>query len=1008
MRLNFFIALVFLPVISSIAQVPYFQQQTDYRIDVHLDDQAHVLRGHLNLIYHNNAPEALDTLYFHLWPNAYRNQQTAYAKQARRMGETDFHFATKDQLGGIDSLRFTVDGDTIAWNYHPEHIDIALLTLPQSLPPGAQVEINTPFRVDLPYTFSRLGHVQQSYSITQWYPKPAVYDNEGWHPMPYLDMGEFYSEFGNYEVSITLPENYQVGATGTLQNSAERQRLLALSQQPLPEDVSEDFPPSAEAYKTLIYKAENVHDFAWFADKRFQVRHDTATLPSGKTVEAWAFFAAEDQDYWDKGAFYVKRALEFYSEKVGEYPYPQATAVQTTLGAGGGMEYPMVTNIGGVGSAKSLDIVITHEVGHNWFYGILGSNERDHAWMDEGLNSYYEKRYTKAYYPKTEDSGVTGFLLRSTPMKEQEFAYLFQARRNLNQPSDTHSDAFKPINYLVGAYVLPPLALNLLEGYVGTEAMDSAMNTYYQKWQFRHPQPEDLRQSLETTLDQDLDWLFDGLMESKGYIDYAITKVEAQSRSLRVEMTNRGDIKSPVALSVMRGDSLVATEWSKGFSGKRTLRIDKAGGDMLVLDAQRHAPELYRRNNYYRLSGPLKSVRRPELTFLPTATDDTRGNLLWSPAVGWNNYDKLMAGLLLGNHTLPEQRLEWRAAPMFGFGSKDLAGLGALHYNFYPRKSNVFHRVRLGITGQRFNKAFNARFDERTGYQRLQPYLRFDFSPDPTDNTYARLQLRGIWLQEEFLDLTDLLPPARRTEESTLQEARFTYEQRRKINPYQWTAALEHQAFEDVFGDTERYVKASFEIDWNFNYSRREAVHLRLFTGYFLYSTLRDDNLVSPVAFNLVSNGGNDYRYDDLYLGRSEMEGIWSQQISRRDGGFKTPIGNTSGLGRSNSFIFAANFKVDLPRDAILGIPLKPYLDIGYFNDSRSFIDDPTFSDQFLWNGGLMLDLFDERLAVYFPLISSKNIADQLELRGNYFTRIGFQLDLRRMNPWKLLDRQEL
>ncbi|MCI4648656.1 M1 family metallopeptidase [Phaeodactylibacter sp.] len=1011
MRLNFLIPILLVGTFSSFAQSPYFQQQTDYRIDIRLDDQAHVLHGHLNLIYHNNAPEALDTLYFHLWPNAYRNQQTAYAKQARRMGETDFHFAREDQLGGIDSLSFTADGEAVTWGYHPEHIDIAILVLPQPLPPDAQVEINTPFRVDLPYIFSRLGHVNQSYSITQWYPKPAVYDNEGWHPMPYLDMGEFYSEFGNYEVSITLPENYQVGATGTLQNEVERQRLLALSRVPLPEDANGAFPPSAKAFKTLMYTAENVHDFAWFADKRFQVRHDTATLPSGKTVEAWAFFAAEDQDYWDKGAFYVKRALEFYSEKVGAYPYPQATAVQTTLGAGGGMEYPMVTNIGGVGSAESLDMVITHEIGHNWFYGILASNERDHAWMDEGLNSYYEERYAQTYYTDSEGDGAIDYLLRSTPMNEREFGYLFQARRHLHQPPETHSNAFKPINYLVSAYILPPLALDLLEGYAGTQALDSAMHAYYQKWQFRHPQPGDLQQSLEEALEQDLDWLFGGLMDSKGHIDYAITKVENQSQSYRVEVANRGTIESPVALSIVKGDTVVATTWSKGFSGKRTLRIDKTAGDLLVLDAERHAPELYRRNNYYRLDGPLKWIRRPDFTFLPAATNDTRGNILWSPALGWNNYDKLMAGLILSNHTLPEQRLEWRAAPMYGFGSRDLTGLGALHYNIYPRKKGVVHRIRLGLTGQRFSSNIISRFNEQEhiGYERLQPYLRFDFTPDPTDNTYARLQLRGIWLRSETLDFRSPTEPlARDYETQWLQEARFTYEQRRKINPYQWSAALEHQAFENVLGADDRYVKAAFEIDWNFNYSKREAVHLRVFAGYFLYSTFRESQVVSPVAFNLSSNGGNDYRFDDLYLGRNETEGIWSQQISRRDGGFKVPLPHNPGLGRSNNFILAANFKADLPSQAMLGIPLKPYLDIGYFSDQHSIGGDPSFSDQFMWNGGLMLELFDERLAVYFPLISSKNIADQLEERGDYFTRIGFQLDLQRMNPWKLLDRQEL
>lgn len=142
-----------------------------------------------------------------------------------------------------------------------------------------------------------------------------------------------------------------------------------------------------------MYMVENVYDFVWFVDKCFQVCYDMVILFFGKIVEAWVFFVVEDQDYWDKGAFYVKWVLEFYFEKVGEYFYLQVMVVQIILGVGGGMEYFMVINIGGVGSVELLDMVIMYEVGYNWFYGILAFNECDYVWMDEGLNSYYEEWY---------------------------------------------------------------------------------------------------------------------------------------------------------------------------------------------------------------------------------------------------------------------------------------------------------------------------------------------------------------------------------------------------------------------------------------------------------------------------------------------------------------------------------------------------------------------------------------------------------------------------------------
>ena len=210
---------ILLILISSIfAQKPYFQQHVAYDIDVTLDDSLHTLSAFEKLTYTNNSPDELDFIWFHLWPNAYKNIETAYGKQAFEQGSTRFYFADDKDRGFIDSLDFKVDGENVNLEYHPEWIDVAKIYLPNTLKPGESVLIETPFFVKIPLVFSRLGHSGKHYEITQWYPKPAVYDNDGWHPMPYLNMGEFYSEFGTFDVKITLPKNYRIMATGDLIN----------------------------------------------------------------------------------------------------------------------------------------------------------------------------------------------------------------------------------------------------------------------------------------------------------------------------------------------------------------------------------------------------------------------------------------------------------------------------------------------------------------------------------------------------------------------------------------------------------------------------------------------------------------------------------------------------------------------------------------------------------------------------------------------------------------------
>ncbi|MBL0043620.1 MAG: hypothetical protein IPP33_04135 [Flavobacteriales bacterium] len=209
----------------------YFQQQVDYRINVRLDDVKHELFAIEEFDYLNNSSQTLDTIWIHLWPNAYKDQSTALCEQLDRQNNFRLHFATPAQRGFIDSLDFRSNDTKLTWGFHTEHIDIGWIKLPAPLTPGARITISTPFHVKIPSaSFSRLGRAGQAYYITQWFPKPAVYDREGWHAMPYLTQGEFYSEFGSFDVSISLPANYVVAATGELQNakrSCSWIRLLA-------------------------------------------------------------------------------------------------------------------------------------------------------------------------------------------------------------------------------------------------------------------------------------------------------------------------------------------------------------------------------------------------------------------------------------------------------------------------------------------------------------------------------------------------------------------------------------------------------------------------------------------------------------------------------------------------------------------------------------------------------------------------------------------------------------
>src|SRR5690606_27697374 len=509
-------ALLLLLTLESNAQDGYWQQQVNYRIDVSLNDVQHTLDGFARIEYINNSPDTLTYIWFHTWPNAYRNDKTAFSDQMIENGNTSFYFSSKEDKGYINKLDFKVNNQTAETEDHPQHIDIIKLNLPSPLPPGEKIEITTPFHVKLPHNFSRGGHDGQSYQVTQWYPKPAVYDRDGWHPMTYMDQGEFYSEFGDYDVRITVPQNYVVAATGTLQTKEELQWLMERSNyfwEPVKRKVKQKggsfktvydlFPPSATEIKTLRYTQKMVHDFAWFADKRFAVNYDTCKLASGRLISIFNFYTSEYSDPWKDNLARIKSAIHHYSSLLGEYPYDVVSVVQGPESFGGGMEYPTITVISPTKDKEELDLTIAHEIGHNWFYGVLANNERAHPWMDEGMNSFYEEKYHESRYGKP--GGIDRIMLETKTIA------------GIDQAMNTHSELFSASNYGLIAYYKSAQWMKLLEKTMGADNFHRAMKAYYEKWKFKHPRSEDFRHAMEEASDKNLDSVF-ALIYQKGIL----------------------------------------------------------------------------------------------------------------------------------------------------------------------------------------------------------------------------------------------------------------------------------------------------------------------------------------------------------------------------------------------------------------------------------------------------------------------------------------------------------
>ena len=1024
----------------SIFAQDYFQQEVNYKIKATLDDEAHSLTGEVLIEYVNKSPVDLAEIYFHLWPNAYKNTETTFAKQKKRQGSGQFWFASTDKRGGFDEIRFYSGKQELQWTSYDKQPDMVVVTLNEPLQSGATTEITIPFVEDIPSSFSRLGHVGQSYQMTQWYPKPAVFDKEGWKPMPYLDQGEFYSEFGRFEVYITLPENYVVGATGTLNTASEKEFLRKKVAEtdayfkdyeiPKGKKSSEiralqmeldTFFPSSTKMKTLHYSAKNVHDFAWFADKRFKVRKSAVELESGKKVDTYVMFTHTEEHLWKDAVSYVDRSVKFYSEHVGEYPYPHATAVQSALSAGGGMEYPMITVIGLSGNAKSLDDVITHEVGHNWFYGILGTNERVHPWMDEGMNSYYEIRYMRENYEKgrfdLNEAGLPGFLINDSPYGAEQLGLMHLKCTHRAQAPDLDSDKMSGINYGLGAYSKPAIALRQLELSIGTESFDRAMKAYYELWKFKHPTPQDFKAIMEQETGKDLTWFLEDFMMTTKKQNYKIGKITEKGDSYILSVENIGETNAPFPLNGIKDDTTtVITKWFDGFSGEKDLEIPKGDYTKVLLDGEYETLEFDYRNNIIKTTG--SKMRAPKLTFLAGLENPRKRYLAYLPIAAYNAYDGLMGGLALHNWRLPERPFTFMVAPTYGFKSKELGGLGHLSYRAGlsgHSKEKGGNWIEFGLDAKSFNSFYNENFDEQLRFTKLKPYVKYR-AENPIDNNFFEIELRSSLITEEFLDFDSTGVASVATDDNNYLEAIISFEKRQKINPYSFKLTVE-SGKRDIFSDFDQsYILIKPEINFAYTYARGKHIDFRLFAGIGI-SDFTDRN--TRGFFNLAGqgySGFNDYKYEDWSFARNDNDGLFSHQVSMRDGGFKVAIPSTQSSNgyNSNSLLVALNMKADLPKALPANLPIKPYFDMAFIErkidrDRDGIIgedEQKTFTEQFWWNGGFALEFGDGVFGIYFPVVSSDNISIfNTDERASYWNRISFALDLKKLSPKQLTDR---
>jgi len=526
--------------LASFAQSGYWQQRVEYKMDINFDVETHRFTGDQALVYTNNSPDTLKRAYWHLYFNAFQpnsmmdmRNRTIKDPSGKIGGkisklnaeEKGYHSITSLTQNGVD-LKYTIEGTVLE------------VDLNEPLLPGASTTFAMTFDSQVPLQIRRSGRFNSEgvdYSMAQWFPKLAEYDEMGWHSHPYVGR-EFYAPWGSYEVNITIDRDFVIGATGVLQNANEIGKGY--------EDEGVKVKKSKDKTLTWQFKADNVHDFVWGADPDYT--HTTRVMDDGLVLHFF-YIDSKETENWEFLPEMTEKAFDYIEANYGEYPFPQYSIIQ---GGDGGMEYPMATLITGHRSLRSLVGVTVHEGIHSWYQGLLATNESYFAWMDEGFTTYATAETMATLFkdgdnPRTQANNYKGYIRAAS--------YVGEAFKE--EPMSTHADHFVSNgSYGFAAYTKGSIVLAQLRYLMGMENFSSGFKKYFNQWKFKHPDMNDFIRVMEKESGLELHWYFEYMINTTHTIDYSVDGLSEENGKTVVTLKKNGVMPMPIDLTITKTD----------------------------------------------------------------------------------------------------------------------------------------------------------------------------------------------------------------------------------------------------------------------------------------------------------------------------------------------------------------------------------------------------------------------------------------------------------------------
>ncbi len=894
-------------------------------IAVDVDVENHLLSVGQNLVYYNETRDTIATLVLNDWNNAYSAKDTPLAKRFSDEFVRSFHYAKDAERGFTTDLKITdIQLLEIDWHRSEKHPDIIEIPLPEPLYPGETATIFLSYFIKVPSDkFTGFGFDKNgAMNLRNWFLTPARFENGNHIKYSNLNLDDAANASVNLNLTVNLPSNFEV--------FSDLQMMDCIIN-----DDKKSCNLSGSARREFSLYITPKKSFESFINSKVEVLNSI----EAKRVENI------------QKAIVVDRVVNFLDETLGKYPHEKITVSQADYERSpfyGLNQLPSFINVFSDDFIYELKFLKTYT--NNYLKNTLTADQRKDNWVYDAIQVYVMMRYIDEFYPHMKMAGGLSKvgLLRKFNFVNSDFndqysvLWLLMARKNLDQPAGDPQHKLIRFNEQIATKYYSGLALDYLDSYLANGIVAKSISEFIALNNYKQTSESDFEAILKGNSAQNIDWFFETMIDSRKIVDYTFGNVEKSDDKITATIINRTDAKVPVPLYAIKGSQVVSQHWIEGFAKDTTITFARNGADRLVLNHQNEVPEYNRRNNYHSLKS-FKIGNKPlRFTFFKDLEDPAYNQILYVPTLLYNLYDGLTPGLRFYNKTLLDKPFIYDVNPMYSPNTQSLTGQLSFTINQNFRNSKLYN-ARFSTTGSYFHYAPDA------GYTRVNPTLLLRIRPSDFRNNRKQV----IMLRDVIVHREDSRFIVEDSENYSVFNARYSN------SNAEITGLL---AFNVDFQAAAKFGKTSAEMQFRRLFHDNRQLSLRVYAGTFLYNRTNND------FFSFALDRPTDYLFDYNYYGRSEADGLFSQQLIVAEGGFKSKLDTPF----ANQWISTFN--------ASYGIWnwIEAYGDVGFVKNRHT-------DAKFVYDSGIRLNLVPDYFELYFPVysnngweITEKNYAERI------------------------------